>query len=246
MKPRWVLLAHFVLALVAGLAGGLGGGSIRPGVVAPVVVPPVDPPVVVVPPSVPVDPVASVHRVSFGNAGCTGTVVLPRRVDGRWLVLSAGHCVSGVGQKGQLCLPDGCLGLSVVSVDRVSDCSWSVTDSSELALVGVRLAASSAAVGARVWHCGFGVDRPGSREDGVVEAGPDGKGQCRYRLSVSSGDSGAGIFSSLSGELLSPVCCTERKGSVASVWGASPESCSRVRRVDAGFPWIGLDIPIHD
>ncbi len=39
------------------------------------------------------DPVAALGRIRFGNAGCTATVIGPRRPDGKWDVLTAAECL---------------------------------------------------------------------------------------------------------------------------------------------------------
>src|SRR5262245_33958245 len=44
---------------------------------------------------------AAIGRIRFGNAGCTATVIYPRRSDGRWDILTAAHCTGGVGSRGR-------------------------------------------------------------------------------------------------------------------------------------------------
>jgi hypothetical protein len=53
---------------------------------------------------------------------------------------------------------------------------------------------------------GYGVDKPGNKETGHMVSGPDGNGQLRMNLSVSSGDSGSGTIRADTGELVAVVC----------------------------------------
>ncbi|MGL6097132.1 MAG: hypothetical protein ACRC7O_15210, partial [Fimbriiglobus sp.] len=53
------------------------------------------------------DAAAALGKIRFGNAGCTATVIGPRRADGKWDVLTAAHCVNGEGQRGTMTLKDG-------------------------------------------------------------------------------------------------------------------------------------------
>lgn len=192
------------------------------------------------------DPAAALGRIQFGSAGCTATVVGPRRADGRWDVLTAAHCVSRVGQRGVMQLKDGRkLNVTVAALHPDPDCAWLVSDESFPDLAAAEIAKEPPPVGTAVWHQGYGVDKPGNREDGVVAAGPDSNGQIRMTLSVSSGDSGGGIFRADSGELVSVVCCTTNRGGRGSVWGSSP-TVARAKRPGAAadeFVWTPLDIP---
>ncbi len=180
------------------------------------------------------DPWNALGRIQFGNAGCTATVVWPRRADGRWDVLTAEHCVDSVpvGSKGQMQLrgQTARIGVTLVLREARSDVAWLVTDSADLPdLPFAVLADKTPPVGTKVWHGGWGVHVPGNREDGEVLAGPNTENQVQYHLSVSSGDSGGGIFNDATGELLSPVCCTTQKNVKARVWGGSPERAAQLR-----------------
>src|SRR6185312_15261015 len=53
------------------------------------------------------DTAKAIARIQFGNAGCTCTVIGPRRDDGSWWCLTASHCVKGVGQRGTMRMLDG-------------------------------------------------------------------------------------------------------------------------------------------
>jgi hypothetical protein len=141
------------------------------------------------------DPVNALGRIRFGNAGCTATVIGPRRPDGRWDVLTAAHCVSGVGARGTLTLKDNrSYGLRVVAFHKTPDVAWCVTDDEVKDLPYALIAETNPEPGTAIWHMGFGVDKPGNREDGTVAERENAQGQLRMVLSVSSGDSGGGIF----------------------------------------------------
>jgi hypothetical protein len=106
----------------------------------------------------------------------------------------------------------------VVAIDRDADLSvLKGKTKGKLNTVGL----AKAVVGEKVWHCGYGVDKPGNIEIGhVVQLG---KKQNVYYLNVSSGDSGGGIFN-YKGEWLGAVCCTMSKGSPANVWAGNVDS----------------------
>ncbi|HXG09472.1 MAG TPA: trypsin-like peptidase domain-containing protein [Gemmataceae bacterium] len=194
------------------------------------------------------DPVNAIGRIRFGNAGCTATVIGPRRPDGRWDVLTAAHCVAGVGQRGTLTLKDGrTLGLRVVAHHKTPDVAWCVTEEEVADLPYALIAARNPEPGTPIWHMGYGVDQPGNREDGTVVEGENGQGQLRMILSVSSGDSGGGIFRSDTNELVSVVCCTSSMGRKVSTWGCSAEVAQRTRprQTDAEEAWTPVVIPLR-
>lgn len=183
------------------------------------------------PPGKALDPVAAIGRITFGSAGCTATVIHPRRPDGRWDVLTAAHCTeTGVGSRGSMLLKDGTrFGVTVAARDTAADVCWLVTDRADLAeLPAAELAAELPAVGVKVWHMGFGVDKPGNREDGVVTGQtPDGK--LRFTLSVSSGDSGGAIVRADTGHVVACVCCTTGKGARVTMFGGHCLSARALR-----------------
>jgi hypothetical protein len=193
------------------------------------------------------DPVNALGRIRFDNAGCTATIVGPRRPDGRWDVLTAAHCVTGVGQRGSLMLKDGrTLGLRVVAYYPRPDVAWCLTDDVIADLPYAMIARENPKPGTAIWHRGYGVDQPGNREEGEVESGEDANGQLRMRLSVSSGDSGGGIFRADTNELVSVVCCTSDMARKAWMWGAATEVIRRTRpRADAGIGWEPVPIPLR-
>ncbi len=198
------------------------------------------------------DPVQALGRIQFGSAGCTATVIGPRRPDGRWDVLTAAHCVSGVGKgaKGSMRLKDGrTISLSVTSIDEEPDIAWLVTEDTSLDLHYATLASVAPIIGTKIWHRGYGIDNPDNTEEGTVTAGENEEWQIEMSLSVSSGDSGGGIFRADTGELIAVVCCTTAKGVKARVWGGSSIVAARLRpeggrgRNDEGGWWTPIEIP---
>ncbi len=193
------------------------------------------------------NPTQALGKIRFGNAGCTATVIGPRRPDGKWDVLTAAHCVSGEGQRGTLTLKDGrTLGIKVVAHHKTPDLAWCVTEESIAEMPFALLAEKNPEVGTAVWHMGYGVDKPGNREEGSITAAENGDGQLRLSLSVSSGDSGGGIFRTDTNELVSVVCCTSGMAQKVSMWGGSVEQARKTRpRVqDADDAWTPLPIPL--
>lgn len=176
------------------------------------------------------DPVAATAQIIFGDAKCTATVMWPRREDGRWDVLTAAHCVRGQPKKGKMRLRDG--RTFKVTVQRVSndvDVCWLTTDEKVESMPFAFLAAENPSIGVFIWHNGYGIDKPSNVEHGVVTGGEDKDGQLAFRLSVSSGDSGGGIFRWDTGEVVSCVCCTKTKGALAPVWGGSCVQAGKLR-----------------
>lgn len=223
----------------------------QPPPAPPIIIqPPVTPPPTLPPPPPPPEPDKAIVKLSFRGVGCTATVIGPQRVDSRWWVLTAAHCCEARGQRGSIAFLDGRrVGVSVVSFDRICDAAWLVTDVLAERLPYAFLAKEVPPVGTKVWHAGHGIDSPGNREDGTVAAGGDSNGQCRFRLSVSSGDSGGGIISNEKGEVISCVCCTSARGRFSDVWGTTPERARQVQ-ASAGFvvedvPWEPIEIPLR-
>jgi hypothetical protein len=92
---------------------------------------------------------------------------------------------------------------------------------------------------------GYGIDRPGNREDGRVTGAETPDGQLQMELSVSSGDSGGGIFRSDTNELVAVVCCTTDRGRKTLMYGGSAERAGRMRPVSQmDEEWEPLAIPI--
>lgn len=189
----------------------------------------------------------AIGRLRFGNAGCTATVIGPRRPDGKWDVLTASHCTGGIGSRGTFTLKDGRV-LNVTVSARNTDCdiTWLVTDSAADDLPFAVLATKNPPVGTEVWHMGYGIDRPGNREDGRITGAETADGQLQMELSVSSGDSGGGIFRADTNELVAVVCCTTERGRKVLMFGGSAERAVRMRpaaKTDTDA-WEPLAIPV--
>lgn len=191
-------------------------------------------------------------QIQFGNAGCTATVIGPRRADGKWDVLTAAHCITNVGQRGTLKLKDGrALGitakvLSKRSGDGGPDCCWCVTDDVIEDMPFAVIAEKNPDIGVTIWHAGYGIDKPGNREDGEITGAEDSNGQLQMFLSVSSGDSGGGIFRDDTNELISVVCCTTKKGAKADVWGCSAEVARKLRPKSNAGEKVPMPIRVPD
>lgn len=153
------------------------------------------------------DPVAATVRIHVGNRYCTATVLADRPGPGVYYLLSANHCVRGASE-GIVELRDGSKAtFKVLRTNAAADLALSTFHAPD-GLLGAVIADSEPQTGTPVWHQGYGVDRPGNREEGTVIGQPGIGGQLSLRLSVSSGDSGSGIFRADNGHLVSVVCCT--------------------------------------
>ena len=244
-REKWIT---WIIATIAAILAGIAAG--RPITVPPIPLdqqPPIQPVPPVEPPKSQPDPLAAIVKSSRPGVGCSATIIGPRRPDGRWWVLTAAHCCEKPGERWTKRFRNGRSGgFMIVSIDRKSDCAWGVTDHNDSNLPYALLAEKSPEVGARVWHAGFGVDISGNREDGQVLSAPDTNDQIRFRLSVSSGDSGGGIVLDQFGRVCSTVCCTTRRGALADVWGASTEALRRMQRdgVDVEA-WEPIEIPLR-
>lgn len=205
------------------------------------------PPMLPVPPRVP-QPAGkeAIGRIQFGNAGCTATVIGPRRVDGRYDVLTAAHCIQTVGATGTMHLRDGrVLTIRSVARDPRADCCWCETVSDVGELPFMNLACCAPPIGAKLWHAGFGVDRPGNVEEGTVTGPVTPDGKLQMRMSVSSGDSGGGIILTETGEVVSCVCCTAMRGALATMFGAGPVAINKLRPSGhTALEWEPVPIPL--
>lgn len=227
-------LGRLVPALLAALLAGLGvaipvrmsGCGSAPTVpTCPAPPPDTKPPA----PGPTKDPVAAIGRLAMDGGFCSATVVTAPDAAGRQRLVSAAHCVERVGERVTFIPRQGghTIPCTVLAFDRKADISIIATaEPTNLPYIGV--AQQTPPVGSEVMHAGFGVDVPGNVERGQVLAGVNPDGQVRYRLSVSPGDSGGGICLTSAGELLSPVCCTDRLAGVGNVWGGSPENIRRM------------------
>lgn len=189
----------------------------------------------------------AIGRIQFGNAGCTATVIGTRREDGRYWCLTAAHCVREVGQRGTYTSKTGSrLTVTVQAIDTRADCAWLLTDSTNVNMAFAELATQTPEPGTRIWHAGYGIDKPGNREEGHYVGGPDSNGQLQFKLSVSSGDSGGAIVIDDQGRVLSCVCCTTGRGQLADVWGAGPAAINRLRTGVVGDDhWTPIEIPLR-
>ena len=136
-------------------------------------------------------------------------------------------------------------GFQVSHHDPTADYAWGVSDTTTEAYPFALLADATPTIGTKIWHAGYGVDRPSNREDGTITSGrlPDGKIQ--MRMSVSSGDSGGGIAIDADGRVVSNVCCTSGRGMTADVYGASVESMRQGQRdTKALDEWKPIDVPL--
>jgi len=192
------------------------------------------------------DPMQAIGKLRFGNAGCTATVIGPRRADGKWDILTASHCTGGTGSRGSFTMKDGrTLAVTVAARNTTPDLTWLVTDETVDDLPFATLAAKNPPVGTEVWHMGYGIDKPGNREDGRITGTETTDGQLQMELSVSSGDSGGGIFRADTNELVAVVCCTTERGRKTIMFGGSAERANRMRPISkTDLEWEPLAIPM--
>lgn len=237
---QWLKSAQLIIGIIIGFLGATSVTAVSSCRPAPT--PPTKPGPPLPPDVGQLDPWNAIGKIAMPGSYCSGTVVGPRSGDGRWTIVSAAHCVRQVGDRHTFISRGGkSTGITVVGIDRRSDISIYHTDPGQGGMAYATVAESTPPVGTKVFHGGFGRDRPSNREEGVVEAGPNGQGQVQYHLSVSPGDSGGGICMTVKGELLSPVCCTTRLDGPGTVFGGSPE---RIRAIIL-TPTEFTDLPPH-
>lgn len=194
------------------------------------------------------DPVNALVQIQFGGAGCTATFVWPQLPDGRWQAMTAAHCVKGQPTGGVAVLKDGRrLRMVVQGHWDDPDVAWLITELPVQSVPYNLLAKADAEPGDKIWHAGYGTDKPGNREEGTVTAKSNPQGQCEYELSVSHGDSGGGIALNSNGEVLSPVCCTTAIARKGRVWGCSPVVARKFRPLPtpAFEEWTPIPIPLR-
>lgn len=187
-------------------------------------------------------------QIQFGGAGCTATFVWPQLPDGRWQAMTAAHCVKGQPSSGVAVLKDGRrLRMVVQGHWDEPDVAWLITELPVESVPYAMLAKADGEPGDKIWHAGYGTDRPGNREEGTVTTRSNPQGQCEYELSVSHGDSGGGIALNSNGEVLSPVCCTTAIARKGRVWGCSPVIARKFRPLPtpAFEEWTPIDIPLR-
>lgn len=209
--------------------------TIPPGVVPTAPTPPaptIPPPPVIISKA---DPFNATVKLQARGHYCTGTIIGPRRQDGSYWVLSAGHCAGSIGERQTAVLRSGkTLTVTVFTINRQQDWSWFETGPTGDELPYAELSNVAPKVGARVWHAGFGIWTPGRREEGIVETSPDRRANVHIALTVSSGDSGSGIFDVESGKLVAVV--SVGSGSNPSEWteGPTTPTIRTPRQVDRG------------
>lgn len=246
---QWLITAATIVATVIAARYGipLPPINVNPPEIPPIIMPPGSTPPGTPNPEYPPDPPNAIVRLSLRGVGCSATVIGPRRQDGRWWVLTAAHCVERTGQAGTIRFLDGrTTGCSVQSFDRKADVCWMLTDNNSEVYPFALLAAASPPIGTKLWHAGYGVDRPGNKEAGETLSGPDSNGQLRMKLNVSSGDSGGGIVWNDRGEIVSVVCCTAGRGQFTDTWGCSPEAALRAKPTAMVLDdWVPIEIPLR-
>lgn len=196
------------------------------------------------------DPSNAIGRIQFGNAGCSATIVSPRRADGKWDVLTAAHCISSVGQTGTITMPKTGRkhAVKVKVFDRTCDIAWLETVEPISDIEYAHLGKENPPTGTKVWHQGYGFDKPRNREDGTLMGGENLAGQLRFVLNVSNGDSGGGIFRADTNEVISSVCCTAGIAQKTDMYGGSTARAIRLRPKSPadweGFDeWTPIEIP---
>lgn len=165
--------------------------AVSPAPTPPTVVPLPPPPQAPAPAP---NPKGAICRIQFGNASCTATFIGPRRNDGTFDILSAAHCIRGKGKYGvAISKTHGRIKIKVTAADVQGDVCWLRTEQSIDHPFAI-LSSTNPEPGMRVWHEGYGVDRPGSHEEGVVLRLGGVKGGWQVRIAMSPGDSGSGLF----------------------------------------------------
>jgi len=174
------------------------------------------------------DPWNAICKVTMRGGYCSGTIVGPRREDGRWNIVSASHCFMNVGESVLITTRNGItFNARVAALNRKCDAAILVSEPIEVVPYAL-LAEENPIVNQKVYHGGYGVHIPGNREEGVVVNEEDSNGQICYYISVSKGDSGGGIMLDENDNLLSPVCCTTHLNTKGYVWGASPRMLNKM------------------
>lgn len=223
MNWRTTVVQIIVVAIFASVAVSLTLWLQRP------YIPPPPSPPGETPPSPSYPPEMAIVKVIMNDGYCSGTIIRPQRSDKRWHVISASHCFRGVNESVRIQFRDGkTFSAYVIAIDRKCDGAILLTEPITEVLPSLELASKTPKAGVKIWHAGFGFDKPGNREEGKLLGGPDSNGQNKYWLNVSNGDSGGGICLDQENRLLSPVCCTTRIAQPANVWGAAPEALHRM------------------
>lgn len=166
------------------------------------------------------DTLAATARISFGNSGCSATILPYGSREAHWYGLTAAHCVSEVGQYGRVTLRGGkTYTATVVAIDRQIDLALFLIRTADT-LPSAQLAKVPPTKGTPIWHAGWGVDRPGNIERGSVVTQADAYRWSRYRISPSSGDSGAGLFQESDGRLIGVLSASGGGYTLGAGWEA--------------------------
>lgn len=172
----------------------------------------------------------AIGQTRFGNAGCSATIIGPVGDDDHFIdVLTAAHCQEK-GARGTMKIKDGrAFEVECIAIDHKADVAWLRAERPAGPVPFLLMADESPVPGAKVWHMGYGIDKPANKEEGhFVGETPDAQ-KFQYRLSVSPGDSGGGILLTSNSRVLSPVCCTTRLGGTGDVWGGTPARALAIR-----------------
>lgn len=175
-------------------------------------------------------PGEAIGQIRFGSSGCSATIIGPvddgdETID----ILTAAHCVR-LGDTGTMKLKDGrTFAVRCVSRAAQPDVAWLRATRPAGDVPYLLLADVVPPPGSRIWHMGYGIDKPANREEGEVLGVQSDNSQVRYRLSVSPGDSGGGIITTEENKVISPVCCTNRLSGVGTVFGGSPYWVKQLR-----------------
>lgn len=159
------------------------------------------------------NPSKSTYRISHGNSGCSATVIDRHRDTGAYILVTAAHCVSGERSRVSVHVPSmGTITGYVVAYDRQRDAAVIETTPTDYTLYASRVSTTRRPLGRRVWHIGYGVDRPGNREAGTIIGYDDTSSQYMSDVSVSSGDSGSGVHDADDDTVCGTVCCVVSSG----------------------------------
>lgn len=164
-----------------------------------------------------------------GTAGGSATIIGPRRADGKWDVLTAGHVVDGGTGKGSITMKDGRkIAVTATNINNRCDVCWLVTDRNDLVgLPFAVVARNDPAEGTGIWICGYcnREDWHAKIRNGVVApGGMTQEGQLRFRVDIDRGDSGGGIFRADTNELVGVTSWYDHPGQPGLMGGGGAPS----------------------
>lgn len=155
----------------------------------------------------------STYRISHGRSGCSATCVGRDSVDGSYILYTAAHCVDRIGDIVTVHVDSNTrIRSTVIGLDKVSDACVIRTQPTRIRLYSSRVYSGKASNGVRVWHIGYGIDKPGNREEGSIIGYDSDRRQYMSDISVSSGDSGSGVHTVDGDYVVGTVCCTVSVG----------------------------------